>query len=269
MEICVQTQYGNILRVHPDDERSPLLHPENKHKQLVVIDFEYAAANLPGLEMANHFTEWAYNYHDSVTPHACNTALYPTPEQQRRFIKAYVDHRPQFPHAGTPRISPASNPPTPKLHTAGSSSSIAEFMLDARVPPDGWKEEERRQEEQAERRVQELMEEARLWRTANSAQWVAWGIVQAKVPGLEAAVDGGSKRPLLENPPPRQENQAASNGEAEEGNGDEAEGDDAFDYLGYAQERAMFFWGDCILMGLVDEKDLPENLRRKAKLVEY
>lgn len=34
---------------------SPLLLPANEHKQLVVIDFEYANANLPGQEFANHF----------------------------------------------------------------------------------------------------------------------------------------------------------------------------------------------------------------------
>lgn len=49
-----QTQYGNLLRLKPDGE-SPLLHPANEHKQLIVIDFEYANANVPGLEFANHF----------------------------------------------------------------------------------------------------------------------------------------------------------------------------------------------------------------------
>ena len=32
--------------------------PANEHKQLVVIDFEYASANVPGLEFANHFVSW-------------------------------------------------------------------------------------------------------------------------------------------------------------------------------------------------------------------
>lgn len=32
-----------------------MLLPANEHKQLVVIDFEYASANVPGLEFANHF----------------------------------------------------------------------------------------------------------------------------------------------------------------------------------------------------------------------
>lgn len=49
-----QTQYGNLLRLEPSGE-SPLLLPANEHKQLVVIDFEYASANTPGLEFANHF----------------------------------------------------------------------------------------------------------------------------------------------------------------------------------------------------------------------
>lgn len=49
-----QTQYGNLLRLEPSGE-SPLLLPVNEHKQLIVIDFEYASANLPGLEFANHF----------------------------------------------------------------------------------------------------------------------------------------------------------------------------------------------------------------------
>ncbi|KAF2461965.1 kinase-like domain-containing protein [Lineolata rhizophorae] len=48
------TQYGNILRLVPAGE-SPLLLPANQHKRLIVIDFEYANANMPGLEFANHF----------------------------------------------------------------------------------------------------------------------------------------------------------------------------------------------------------------------
>ena len=49
-----ETQYGNILRHIPQGD-SPLLLPANEHKQLAVIDFEYANANVRGLEFANHF----------------------------------------------------------------------------------------------------------------------------------------------------------------------------------------------------------------------
>jgi len=260
-----QTQYGNILRVRPDDERSPFLEPVNEHKQLIVIDFEYAGPNPPALEFANHFTEWTYNYHDSSKPYSCNTAMYPTPEEQRRFIKAYVDHRPQFPRVGTPKMLPGSGSGTPKLHSTGSSSSVVDFMLDARVPAGGWKEEEKKLEAKTEQRIQELMEETRLWRIANSAQWVAWGIVQAKVPDLDVAATETPAAAAGEKAGEKTNDKAGAEG-APEAEDEEA---DAFDYLGYAQERALFFWGDCVLMGFVDKQELPEGIRDKIKLVDY
>ncbi|KAK0749322.1 kinase-like domain-containing protein [Schizothecium vesticola] len=252
------TQYGNILRIRPDDEKSPLLQPSHEHRQLIVIDFEYAAANTPGLEFANHFSEWTYNYHDPTVPYACDATRYPTPEQQHRFIKAYVDHQPP---SHTPADTPSaedgpSGPGTPALRSTTSTTSIADFMLDARAPPGGWKEEELKREADTEQRVSELLEETRLWRIANSAQWIAWGIVQAKIPGFH-----------LDPESPSEEGGAAADG----GNGEEEENvdEDAFDYLGYAQERARWFWGDCVLMGLVKKEELPEELREKVKLVEY
>ncbi|KAK3996894.1 putative choline kinase [Cladorrhinum sp. PSN332] len=252
------TQYGNILRVLPDDKKSPLLQPANEHKQLVVIDFEYAAANIPGLEFANHFSEWTYNYHDSIAPHACDTTKYPTPEQQRRFIKAYVDHKPRFPYLdSTPRASPALTPtagvrPGTPLQTTSSTSSIVDFMLDARVPSGGWKEEEKKREQATEQRIKELIEETKLWRTANSAQWVAWGIVQAKIPGLKLV-------PAAEG----QEDATAAAAEPEP-----EEDEEAFDYVGYAQDRAHFFLGDCVQLGLIKVEELPEGVRSLIKVVD-
>lgn len=117
-------------------------------------------------------------------------------------------------------------------------------MLDARVPPGGWSETETRREREVEDRVQTLMKETRLWRIANSAHWIAWGIVQAKIPGYT----------------PEEEAEVDEEG-IEEG--------DEFDYLGYAQERALFFWGDCVLLGIVKEEELPEGLQGKLKYVRY
>ncbi|KAI1427301.1 kinase-like domain-containing protein [Xylaria sp. FL1777] len=258
------TQYGNILRVRPDDKKSPLLQPNYEHKQLVVIDFEYCGANVRGYDFANHFTEWCYDYHDETASFACNVDRYPTPEEQYRWVRSYVNHRPEHTHPGastplmTPLATPTMGPSTPSLEpsTTGSSSSIVEFMLDARVPPGGWKEEEKRQEEQVEEQIKSLIEETRLWRPICSAMWIAWGIMQAKVPGLspegtsEGAQGGepGAVAPLEE----------------------EEEGDpNGFDYLGYAQERAMFFWGDCVTLGLVKLEDLPETVRNHVKIAPY
>lgn len=219
-----------------------------------MIDFEYAAANTPGQEFANHFSEWTYNYHDPVTSYACNSSRYPSVEEQRRFIKAYVEHRPQFPQISTPRMTPqdsgsSSAAGTPSLAAIPSSSSIVDFMLDARAPPGGWSAAERAREEQTEVQVRELLDETRLWRPVNSAMWVAWGVVQAKVPGLD------------ENNKPVSAEVAA----AEE----EKISPDEFDYLSYAQSRAMFFWGDCVLAGLIKAEDLPEAVQSQLKIVEY
>lgn len=262
---------------------------------MIVIDFEYAAANLPGFEFANHFTEWAYNYHDATASHACNTHLYPTPEEQQRFLKAYVEHRTKFHPSNTiapdqedvtPSATPLATPnggPTP-------SSSIVEFMLDARVPPGGWKEEERRATELSELKVRELAREAKLWRAMNSAQWVAWGIVQAKIAGFSdneapvpataagsggddnadaapAAAEGGTPRPPAS--PVSSEGTVTAEDEdgstAQTGSSEE----EGFDYLSYAHDRALFFWGDVVQMGLVKLEELPEGLRERVKMVEY
>ncbi|KAM0799678.1 kinase-like domain-containing protein [Usnea florida] len=271
------TQYGNLLRLEPSGE-SPLLLPANEHKQLIVIDFEYASANLPGLEFANHFTEWCYDYHSS-RPYALNAHRYPTPEEQHRFLKAYVQHRP--PTQTRPSISPLPEA------SQGPSSSISTFMLDSRAPM-AQIEEEKRQEEMVEREVKKLVRETRLWRIANSAQWVAWGIVQAKVPGMDEALEAqkcgtpksedtiiqAQEKHLGSDPSSPESREHVQNlreegPEGREESPEEGHEEGEFDYLGYAQERAMFFWGDILQLGIVKEEDLPEELLQKVKIVKY
>ena len=256
-----------------------MLLPANEHKQLIVIDFEYASANIPGLEFANHFTEWCYDYHSSK-PYALNSSRYPTPEEQHRFLKAYVEHRP--PIQTRPSMSPLSGA------NHGPSGSISSFMLDSRAPM-AQIEEERRHDEMVEIEVKNLEAETRLWRIANSAQWVAWGIVQAKVPGMDKALEAQktstpkSEDTIIRAPgvhigshPLSQEIGAIAQDahekrpESREEVSDEGvEEEEEFDYLAYAQERAMFFWGDVLQLGIVKREDLPEELLRKVKVVEY
>lgn len=206
-----------------------------------------------------------------------------------------MDHRPQFnPRASaTPKTTPS----------AGPGSSISEFLLDSRTPAGGgnYAEEEAQREKYTNQRVKELMKEARLWRVANSAQWVAWGIVQAKVPELDYPQVSGSPdelSPAL--PTPTSEASPTMNGltfhepstdasptplphnhdKRPEGLMAEAllsgqdlneitDEDEEFDYLGYAQERAMFFWGDVVTLGLIKKEELPEGLRGRLRIVPY
>ena len=265
-----------------------MLLPANEHKQLIVIDFEYASANVPGLEFANHFTEWCYDYHTSK-PYALNAHRYPTPEEQHRFLKAYVQHRPPMQTRPSASPLPAAN--------QGPSGSISTFMLDSRAPM-AQIEEEKRQDETVDKEVEKLVVETRHWRIANSAQWVAWGIVQAKVPGMDDALEAqktstpnsedtimqapqahlGSHSLSLETREPSQNDkeqrpegskEVPNKGLDEEEEEEEEEKEEDFDYLGYAQERAMFFWGDILQLGIVKREDLPKELLEKVKVVEY
>ena len=282
------TQYGNILRVVPTGE-SPLLMPANSHKQLIVIDFEYANANLRGLEFANHFTEWCYNYHDARRPYAFHPKQYPTPEEQDRFIRAYIGHRPQI-NISTPQQGPRT--PSVDMSASGelpsrkSTSSISSFLLDVRAPPGSPSIQSQAKEEALksaeDQEVASLIRETRIWRLANTAQWVAWGLVQAKIPGMpdfspDAETEPGSDqeaesredlgergdeyRELAE-----KQRQAA---EKEADGSDKEEADEEFDYLGYSQHRALFFWADAIQLGLAKVEELPDHLREKVKKVPY
>lgn len=186
-----------------------------------------------------------------------------------------------------------------------AKGSISEFLLDSRMPGGAsstslnegvaaYAEDEARREREVEMKVEELLREVRIWRVANSAQWVAWGIVQADVPGLDGKgeEDSTSSTPphssttilpnsdgsITEEPdkiangnvPHHDEDLKGTNrlarqhldaevqpaqGENENGDGEETE-EEEFDYLGYARERALFFWGDVVSLGLVSKEEL-------------
>lgn len=85
--------------------------------------------------------------------------------------------------------------------------------------------------------------------------WVAWGIVQAPVPGIPAD-DEVDAKPV--SPEPRPEKVEDAQEEEEE-----------FDYLAYTRDRAMLFWGDAVELGLVKMEDLPEDVGREIKVVKY
>jgi len=86
-------QYGNLLRMNPGP-RNP-----KGHRQIIVVDFEYAGPNPAAFDIANHFIEWTANYH-GPTPHLLDPNLDPTLDQRRNFYKSYITHaNPSIPEA--------------------------------------------------------------------------------------------------------------------------------------------------------------------------
>ncbi|KAK7064517.1 choline kinase [Favolaschia claudopus] len=96
------TQYGNLLLLNKGNENLP------DHRQLIVVDFEYASPNPASFDIANHFHEWTANYH-SDTPYFLDPSRYPTKEERANFYLAYLEHS---------TVSPASLPLT-KLELLG------------------------------------------------------------------------------------------------------------------------------------------------------
>jgi choline kinase len=181
-----------------------------------------------------------------------------------------------------------------------AKGSISEFLLDSRTPGGSstelynYAEDEARRERETERQVQELLKEVRIWRIANSAQWVAWGIVQAKVPELDGPTPVTDGAEIVEDPAtisgkenenPNLEVNGVHYGVEKRPEGVKAEAlvsrdnpkegealedeEDEFDYLAYAQDRALFFWGDVVGLGIVKSEDLPEELVRRLKVVDH
>ncbi|KAL8664059.1 MAG: hypothetical protein Q9202_003351 [Teloschistes flavicans] len=225
------------------------------------------------LVFAHNDTEWCYNYHNTSKPYALNQHNYPTPEEQHRFIKAYVQHSTRRPSLSTQSSTASLSP--------ALSQSISNFMLDSRAPPAQIAEEEKQRESAIETEVQRLLHEARMWRPANSVFWIAWGIIQAKVPSMNDAHNNDSiattARQPKSDPLSIEMQQMGKDGkglgpeEASGGEGDEngEAGEDEFDYLGYARERARFFWGDMLRLGIVREDELPIDLRGRVKIVNH
>lgn len=176
-------------------------------------------------------------------------------------MSTYLTHRP---HSTGGPISPLSSP---TIH-ARAPVAVAPLDLDegSDRPSSQLSQNEQSKESELDAEVRFLMQQTRMWRAMNSAQWVTWGIVQAKVPGMEEGIA---------------EMLAARNGPSENGNGDDTktppvdaeieEDDGDFDYLAYAQDRVMFFWGDLLSLNLIKPEELPAPLLEhvKSRLVAY
>lgn len=209
--------------------------------------------------------------------HALTEKNYPTPEEQHRFLKAYIQHQPPIqPSTSSAEAPPASTSPrtstlTP-TNSRGGSSSISSFILDSRSPPaaGSYAEEDRQRNEAIEAEIQRLRRETRLWRVACSAQWVAWGIVQAKVPGMNAAlaaarVNHPSSLPEPALPP----SGTVTEDRSSDDDDDDGEEEEHFDNLWYARDRVLLFWGDVLQLGIVTREELPADLLAEVKIIEY
>ena len=173
----------------------------------------------------------------------------------------------------------------------GPLQSISNFVHDARGPPSAGitppgfttlpppsVNEPTEVSEDEETQVAALLKQTRVWRMANTAQWVAWGIVQAKIPGMPLVSSSedieSQNKELTDGVNDTMTNMSlnghtAQNAAESEQDAEEEAAEEEFDYLSYARDRAMFFWGDAVKLGFVKLEELPADVRRDVKIVEY
>ncbi|THH09865.1 hypothetical protein EW145_g1716 [Phellinidium pouzarii] len=161
-------QYGNLLRLRGLKEGTP------DHRQIIVVDFEYASPNSAAYDIANHFHEWTADYHDSA-PHILDPARYPTEQERLNFYKAYLTHAClPFPYLT----------PTP---VDGKTDATQHSLLGLESSSD------------LKTEVQRLEAQVRVWSPASHAMWAVWGLVQARE-DLELASQAHAKSTKPEDP---------------------------------------------------------------------
>lgn len=200
------------------------------------------------------------NYHGPDPPHVIKENDYPNLEQQRNFIRAYVEHH--LMGAYSTKTPPASNPDLVNLDVRG----VPSFNLDARTPAMPYKEEEVARQRVVEKEVDRLVEETLVWRSAAHAMWCAWGIIQAKLNPT-----GAEQEHLKKNNPDYKESTLSEEAKnaAKDMEDRRSEDEDEFDYLYYSQQRALLFWGDMLKLGIVKPEEVDGFVLNNLKKVEY
>ncbi|UZJ57157.1 hypothetical protein CBS101457_006477 [Exobasidium rhododendri] len=61
------------------------------YERLIVIDFEYCSPNPRAYDIANAFHEWRFDYHSPTDSWSPYLLPYPTREERRRWMRAYVE----------------------------------------------------------------------------------------------------------------------------------------------------------------------------------
>lgn len=152
-----------------------------------------------------------------------------------------------------------------------------------------------------ETELQRLMREVRLWRPASAVKWVAWGIVQATIPEMEEALSRAATasgqhsegncesaddisagkgpidgRQISENKVQNERKITSTSGSedtttAAAAAATEEAGEEEFDYLAFAQERALFFLADLFSLDIIKEEELPVDMlpRIKEHILDY
>ena len=85
----------------------------------MLIDFEFCGYNYRGFDLANHFTEWVFDYNHSEFPfYKCRRDYFPSRKRQLDFFNAYLE-------INAEEDIPGEGPPHQRRSRAYSAASAA------------------------------------------------------------------------------------------------------------------------------------------------
>lgn len=108
----------------------PRMRKAAPYERLVVIDFEYCSPNPRAYDIANAFHEWRFDYHHETNSWSPFNMPYPTKDERRRWLRAYVEQGRLLRMRGK---APKSSTDSPGMHS--SSPNFATSMSGGH-PPD-------------------------------------------------------------------------------------------------------------------------------------
>ena len=174
---------GSVVLAQDAAEEEVFLQPG----RIKLIDYEYSTLNDVAFDVANHWSEWAADYHADEA-HMLDFSRMPTEEQQQLFCRAYVEAmqgllqrqeriaKVQLQHpqkkCGT---SPGGQPPSPAGAADGSTSLAAEILGS---PPAG-------AEDPLEAVAELLRQKAVAALPLPHLVWGLWGLIQQKTSDVD------------------------------------------------------------------------------------
>nr|BAU37041.1 choline kinase [Chlamydomonas asymmetrica] len=148
-------------------------HTEASAPAVRLIDYDYVSPACVAFDIANHFCEWAADYHSSTTPpHRLDFARFPSVQQQRAFVLQYLTSLLRY-HGLLPPVPPS--PPHSSVVVPGVTGMLAAadpVELSEAQPPGAEATPEWMQV------AVEALREASLAYTALShLHWGVWGVL--------------------------------------------------------------------------------------------
>lgn len=236
--------------------------------RLTVIDFEYAGANLPAYDIANHFSEWMYDYHDAERSCVTDESRFPTRAERINLLNSYVKY---VPGANTPSLGPMNklNLRSPKLGPKTGPHTVEMSPQD--LPP----------------RVARLYNETIMWRGACSLFWALWGILSKGAIVEKKTAPGKTRefgpngdeytfRELADDEMCESSGAAGVTGaatpagttieeDADLAPGQDSSIDDDFNHLAYSNGKIALALGDLLQFGLLALDEIPPHLQAGIK----